>query len=77
LRSVHVEATAGGKGYAVRIDGDNLHGAIVPPRVTVGGETVGELKFSGDGRLISGTVHKKPRNQHTIVDYGFAKAAME
>jgi hypothetical protein len=77
VRSVHVEEAAGRNGYAVRIDGDNLHEAIAPPQISVGGEIVGDLKFSGDGGSISGTVPKKPRSRHTVVDYGFAKAEME
>ena len=77
VRSAHVEPVAGGKGYAVRIDGENLHAAIVPPVVTVGGETVGALKFSGDGRRIFGMIPKKPRNRHAVVDYGFVRAEVE
>src|SRR5215813_5487202 len=77
VHATQVQETADGKGYAIRIEGNNLHAAIVPPKVTVGGEIVADLKFSGDGRSISGTVGKKPRDSHTIVDYGFARGELK
>jgi hypothetical protein len=77
VRSVQIEKAVAGKGYAVHIEGENLQQAIVVPRVTVGAEPVGELRFSGDGRWIFGTVVRKPRNRHTIVDYGFTKAEVQ
>src|SRR5260370_24813074 len=77
VRSVRLEKAVAGKGYAVHIEGENLQQAIVVPRVTVGAEPVGELRFSGDGRWIAGTLARKPRNRYTILDYGFTKARLQ
>jgi hypothetical protein len=56
------------------IEGHNLHQAISPPRVTVGGATLENLTFQDDGTAIRGTLSIRPRGRVVVVDYGFARA---
>jgi hypothetical protein len=59
--------------YQVTILGHNLHGVISPPRVTMGGVKVRNLRFSDDGRTLRGTLEERPKHLKVIVDYGFTK----
>jgi len=60
-------------GYQVAIEGFNLHMAIAPPHVTVGGVVLQQLEFQPDGRVIRGVLARKPRSRRVAVDYGFAR----
>jgi len=71
-----LEALPQGKGYAVVIDGFNLHQAISPPLITVGGVQLELAKFRRDGKQIRGVLRKKPDGEHVEVEYGFARAEL-
>jgi hypothetical protein len=60
--------------YEAIIEGYNLHQAISPPRVTVGGVMLENIGFQDDGTAIRGTLSKRPRDRTVVVDYGFARA---
>jgi hypothetical protein len=69
--------SAGTSGYAVTIDGVNLHRANSPPTITIGGQHVRDLHFAPDGRSVTGTVDSRPADARVVVDYGFARAVLE
>jgi hypothetical protein len=62
------------EGYEVIIDGFNLHQAISPPRVTVGGVPADSLGFARDGKQLRVRLKRKPAGDRVEVDYGFARA---
>jgi hypothetical protein len=74
LDRVRVEPLEDRSGYRVIIDGFNLHRAISPPRVEVGGVPLQQLEFQRDGRCLRGVLAREPANPVTVVDYGFARA---
>jgi hypothetical protein len=60
--------------YEAVIEGHNLHQAISPPKITVGGATLEKIRFQDDGTAIRGVLSKRPRGRVVVVDYGFARA---
>jgi hypothetical protein len=76
IDSYHVEKRPDGT-VDVRIEGFALYGVIVPPKVTVGGLPVGQLKFEKDGRAIRGVLPEKPAKPGVVVDYGFTRAELK
>jgi hypothetical protein len=62
------------RSYDATIEGYNLHQAISPPSVTVGGVMLKNIRFQDDGTAIRGTLSKRPRDRMVVVDYGFARA---
>lgn len=77
IDGVEISAVDGGRRYAVVIFGFNLHAAISPPRVTVGGLDLEAMTFSPDGRTIGGILPSPPGNQRVVVDFGFARAELD
>jgi len=77
LDGLHVESLGPARGYAAVIEGFNLHMAIAPPRVTVGGVLLERMQFQRDGRVIRGVLPRKPRGGRVVVDYGFARAELK
>ncbi|HJQ33113.1 MAG TPA: hypothetical protein VJ866_13075 [Pyrinomonadaceae bacterium] len=77
LDSCAVEPLGEKRGYNAVIEGFNLHPAISPPRVTVGGVLLEEMQFQADGRRIRGVLRQKPRSGRVMVDYGFARATLK
>lgn len=61
--------------YDVAITGVNLHMAVVPPRVLVGGVPLQQLSFEPGGGRITGVLRGTPADGTVSVDYGFASAA--
>ena len=76
LDRVEVTQRKDAAGYEVVIEGVNLWGAISPPRVTVGGETLEQLTFAFDGRSLRGVLPRRPSRTNVVVDYGFARAEL-
>ena len=76
LDRCHVKPASNKKrrSYDATIEGYNLHQAISPPRVTVGGVMLEDIRFQDDGTAIRGTLSKRPRDHTVVVDYGFARA---
>ena len=72
--SCEVRPLTTGEGYAVTITGFNLHGAISPPMITIGGIALQHLQFEPDGRTVRGTLAREPDGNAVVVDYGFARA---
>jgi hypothetical protein len=62
------------RSYEALIEGYNMHQAISPPRVTVGGVMLEKIRFQDDGTAIRGTLSKRPRDRMVVVDYGFTRA---
>jgi hypothetical protein len=62
------------RSYEALIEGYNMHQAISPPRVTVGGVMLENIRFQDDGTAIRGTLSKRPRDRTVVVDYGFTRA---
>ncbi|WP_026555109.1 hypothetical protein [Arthrobacter sp. 35W] len=60
--------------YDVAITGVNLHMAVVPPRIMVGGVPLQQLSFEPGGRRITGVLRGAPEGGSVSVDYGFASA---
>lgn len=77
LERVRVKHLGPRGGYEVVIEGVNLHPAISPPRVTVGGVPLEHPEFQRDGRSIRGVLPKKPTSGRVVVDYGFARAELK
>lgn len=73
IDKIHVITRTDGR-WDVTLEGFGFHAAIVPPRVTVGGERVEALHFEKDGRALRGILQKRPDKLKAVVDYGFAKA---
>ena len=61
-------------GYRVTLEGEQLHRALSPPRVTVGGLDLVDLRFHGGGLFLEGFLPRRPPDRQAIVDYGFARA---
>ena len=64
-------ASTGGV-YDVAITGVNLHMAVVPPRILVGGVPLQQLSFEPGGGRITGVLRGTPEDGSVSVDYGFA-----
>ena len=77
LDSCTVEPLGEKRGYNAVIEGFNLHPAISPPRVTVGGVLLEDMQFEAKGRRIRGVLRKKPRSERVVVDYRFAQAKLK
>lgn len=60
--------------YPVQIEGFNLHQAISPPSVFVGGVRLEQIGFHESGRAIRGVLREAPDGDRVDVDYGFARA---
>ncbi|WP_427017621.1 hypothetical protein ACQCSX_03105 [Pseudarthrobacter sp. P1] len=58
--------------YDVAITGVNLHMAVVPPRILVGGVPLQQLSFEPGGGRITGVLKHRPEGGSVSVDYGFA-----
>jgi hypothetical protein len=61
--------------YDLVITGVNLHMAVVPPRILVGGVPLQQLSFEPGGERITGVLMGTPEDGSVSVDYGFASAA--
>jgi hypothetical protein len=60
--------------YDVAITGVNLHMAVVPPRILIGGVPLQQLSFEPGGGRITGILRGTPEDGSVSVDYGFASA---
>lgn len=61
-------------GHEVEVTGRDLHPALSPPEVTVGGVEVTDLQFSADGTSLRGRLRTPPPDARFVIDYGFARA---
>jgi hypothetical protein len=67
--------TDGEKGtYQVTIEGFGLLPAITPPRITVGGVPLEQVRVEHGGRRLTGVLSTQPRGTEVIVDLGYARA---
>jgi hypothetical protein len=60
--------------YDVAITELNLHMAVVPPRILVGGVPLQQLSSEPGGGRITGVLRGTPEDSSVSVDYGFASA---
>lgn len=71
-RCVATEEAAGV--YRVVIDGFALMPAVVPPRIVVGGVPLEDVHFEVGARRITGVLRDRPRDEHVLLDLGYARA---